>query len=465
MELINTIWFLYLTSAVCFVAGLHFMNNPKTARKGNFISMFGMLLACLVACWQTSLNNKANFDKFSFLVLFLGIGLGAATGASLAKQVKMTQMPQLVSLFNMVGGGAAAIIALNDFYGLKQINLITIIASFLGIIIGSITFTGSFIASAKLHGKIPSGVIDFAGRIVIIIILIVAILISLTSINSENLIHISWLIAGFSAIIGILFTLAIGGADMPVVISVLNAFTGLAVAMSGFIIYNPVMVIAGAIVGSAGCILSILMSRAMNRKLIKIMLGGFGQKAGDNSNSSILSQNIRTTTADDLALRLAYANDVIIIPGFGLAQAGAAGEIAQLDNELTKKGVNVKYAIHPVAGRMPGHMNILLAEANINYDKMLELEAANTAFPLADIALVVGANDVTNPAARKSGSAISGMPILNVDQAKDITVIKRGSGLGFAGIENLLYSDEKTTMLYGDAKKALSETVESLSEL
>ncbi|MDR3128213.1 MAG: NAD(P)(+) transhydrogenase (Re/Si-specific) subunit beta, partial [Bifidobacteriaceae bacterium] len=387
MGIINIVWFLYLTSAVCFVIGLHFMNNPKTAKKGNYVSASGMLLACLVASWQTSLNNKVNFDSKVWLVLFLGIALGAGCGYSLAKQVKMTQMPQLVSLFNMVGGGAAAIIALNDFLVIRQIDIITLIASFLSIIIGSITFSGSFIAAAKLHGKISSGVIDFSGRLVFIIILILAVIISLASITPQSFIHIAYLVAILCLGLGVLLTLSIGGADMPVVISVLNALTGLAVAMAGFIVTNTVMIIAGAIVGSAGAILSILMSQAMNRQLHKILLGGFGQKAGQ-VNITDNTVNIKTTTADDLALQLAYANTVIIVPGFGLAQAGAANEVAQLDYELTNKGISVKYAIHPVAGRMPGHMNILLAEANIDYDKMLELEAANLALPTANIALI-----------------------------------------------------------------------------
>ncbi|MDR2192708.1 MAG: NAD(P)(+) transhydrogenase (Re/Si-specific) subunit beta, partial [Endomicrobium sp.] len=436
-------WFIYLFSAFLFIQGLRYMNSPRTARKGNFVSIIGMSVACATALFNVFYSGFVN--KWAIAALGAGIAVGAIFGFISAKRIKMTAMPQLVSLFNTVGGGAAAIVAINDAIAAQSHAVSALITIILGIIIGCITFTGSLIAAGKLEGIVSGRAVRVPFKKIIDGVCLLGILVSSYMLFSGNYFGQGiWLpviaITFFSLVLGLTFVFPIGGADMPVVISILNACTGSAVAMAGFVINNLIMIVAGALVGASGAILSQLMAKAMNRSLFNILSGGFGDtgtvSAQDNAGDVVLKE----TSADDLAVQMSYASKVIIVPGYGLAVAGAQHEIADLTKILEAKGVETLFAIHPVAGRMPGHMNVLLAEANIPYEKMLSLEDVNPLFPSADVALVVGANDVTNPAARREGTPISGMPILDVDKAKNVVVIKRGKGKGYAGIENELYT-------------------------
>jgi NAD(P) transhydrogenase subunit beta len=383
----------------------------------------------------------------------------------------MTAMPQLVSLFNAVGGGAAALIAIEDYLRLvgsgESIRLDHNLFIVLDIIIGSITFTGSIIASGKLQGLIPGKPIMIpGGRLVTLalaaITLVAAVVLFAT--GTPNL-ALMLVILAAALIFGVTMTLPIGGADMPVVISLLNSFTGTAVAMAGFVIDNPVLIIAGALVGASGAILTKLMADAMNRSVLNIMLGGFGGGEGTMGDPSGPGGTVRSVSPDDVAIQLAYAQHVIIVPGYGLAVAQAQHAVRELAELLEDKGVDVKYAIHPVAGRMPGHMNVLLAEANVPYPQLKEMDDINPEFDRCDVALVIGANDVTNPAARRPGSPVSGMPILDVDHAKSIIVIKRSMGRGYAGIDNELYTNDKTGMLFADAKDGLASLIEAVKAL
>ena len=441
-------WFVYLFSAVLFVVGLHFMNSPKTARKGNQISAFGMVVAVAV--------------------LVVGILIGAVAGVVSAKKVKMTDMPQLVSVFNTVGGGAAALVALYDILTKEGTpDIVVLITAGLGILIGSVTFTGSLIAAGKLQGIKWVKKLTMPGKGVWNILFIVLTIVSfvMLCVQPEQRLLWSILTTVFALCYGLVFVIPIGGADMPVVISVLNACTGTAVAMSGLAIDNVALIVAGALVGSAGVTLSILMAQAMNRPLLSVLAGGFGggsdaAAAGDGPEGTM-----KETTADDLAVQLVYAQKVIFVPGFGLAQAQAQRELADLGELLKGHGVEVSYAIHPVAGRMPGHMNVLLAEANVPYEELVDLDEINPQFPQANVALVVGANDVTNPAARRPGTPVSGMPILDVDKSQNVVVMKRGRGMGYAGIQNELYFEGNTQMLFGDAKASLQAVIAAVKEL
>ncbi|MDR0486277.1 MAG: NAD(P)(+) transhydrogenase (Re/Si-specific) subunit beta [Elusimicrobiota bacterium] len=460
-------WFLYLFSALLFIQGLRLMNSPRTARKGNFVSIVGMIIAVIVALFHSFYNGFASAT--AIVLLLLGIAVGAAFGFVTAKKVKMTAMPQLVSLFNTVGGGAAALVAINDALVAVNQPISTIITIILGIIIGSVTFTGSLIAAGKLQGIVSGSPVRVPLKKLIDGLCLIGIVLCAYMMFSSNTFgYGAWLpiiaLTAFSLILGITFVMPIGGADMPVVISILNACTGTAVAMAGFVINNLIMIVAGALVGAAGGILSKLMAEAMNRSLINILAGGFGD-TGTTSSDTGAEMTMVETTADDVAVQMAFAARAIIVPGYGLAVAGAQHEIANLTKILESKGVEVLFAIHPVAGRMPGHMNVLLAEANISYEKLIALEDVNPMFSTADIALVVGANDVTNPAARRTGTPISGMPILDVDAAKNVVVIKRGRGKGYAGIENELYGLPQTKMLYGDAKNAVGSIIAAVKEL
>ncbi|MDR0950391.1 MAG: NAD(P)(+) transhydrogenase (Re/Si-specific) subunit beta [Candidatus Ancillula sp.] len=531
-------WFIYLIAAVLFIQGLRYMNSPKTARRGNFVSIAGMVLACFTAFFHSAYNGFAS--GIAIFALIAGVVLGAVGGVLSGRKIKMTAMPQLVSIFNTVGGGAAALVAVNDvlqtqtaslpktglirgvlqvgtsgyyknsivgftpddsvlsqLFGTIATNHIAMLTASLGIFIGCVTFTGSLIAAGKLQGIINGKAFKIPGKAALDAICVLGAIFCgylltagnlVTSTNSStgeitvakggkmtvsifgtSLTYAPWMpllvLAVLALIFGLLFALPIGGADMPVVISILNACTGTAVAMSGFVINNLVMIVAGALVGASGSILSILMAKAMNRSLISVLLGGFGGDSADSSAVDGPAQITKETSSDDLAVQMVYANRVIIVPGYGMAVAGAQHEIAELTSILEEKGVEVLFAIHPVAGRMPGHMNVLLAEANISYDKLLDLDEVNSMFDTADVALVVGANDVTNPAARRQGTPISGMPILDVDKAKNVVVVKRGRGKGYAGIENELYGLPQTSMLYGDAKKVAADLIESIKEL
>ena len=458
-------WFVYLFSAVMFVVGLHFMNSPKTARKGNMISAFGMVVAVLMAF--IVLFAKGFITIVAVVVLVAGILIGAVAGVVSAKKVKMTDMPQLVSVFNTVGGGAAALVALNDILTKAETpDIVVLITAGLGILIGSVTFTGSLIAAGKLQGIKWVKKLALPGKGVWNIVFAVLSIASLVMLCVQPEQRLLWsiLTTVFALCYGLVFVIPIGGADMPVVISVLNACTGTAVAMSGLAIDNVALIVAGALVGSAGVTLSILMAQAMNRPLISVLAGGFGgsdaAQAGDGPEGTM-----KETSPDDLAVQLVYADKVIFVPGFGLAQAQAQRELADLGELLKGHGVEVSYAIHPVAGRMPGHMNVLLAEANVPYEELVDLDEINPQFPSANVALVVGANDVTNPAARRPGTPVSGMPILDVDKAQNVVVMKRGRGTGYAGIQNELYFEDNTQMLFGDAKKSLQAVINAVKEL
>ena len=454
----STVALIYLAAATSFVVGLHLMNSPASARRGNAVSATGMAVAIVTT--GVVLIRDGAISAGSVVVLVAGLAVGAVAGLLGARRVKMTEMPQLVSLFNAVGGGAAALVALVevvDGTGLRDAAVSLSLPTVLDVLIGAITFSGSLVAAGKLAGRLPGApVTSAAGRALSVVLAVVAVVGSLVILTGHGGGAVL-LAVGIAALgLGILLTLPIGGADMPVVISLLNAFTGTAVAMAGFVLENTLLVVAGALVGAAGAILTLLMAEAMNRSLASIMLGGFG--TGDEAVASgAAGASVRETTTDDAALQLAYASKVVMVPGYGLAAAQAQHEMVELATALEAHGVEVSYGIHPVAGRMPGHMNVLLAEADVPYTQLRDLEEINGEFPRTDVVLVVGANDVTNPAARRPGNAVSGMPILDVDHAKSVIVIKRSMGHGYAGIENELYGDPKTAMLFSDAKAGLRE--------
>ena len=459
-------WFVYLLSSVMFVMGLHYMNSPKTARTGNRISAAGMVIAVAMAfihLFATGFNSS-----LAIILLVLGILIGSAAGVYSAKKVKMTDMPQLVSVFNTVGGGAAALVALNDILTSEGTpTLVVLITAGLGVVIGSITFTGSLIAAGKLQGISLIKNLKLPAKAVwnVLFALLTVLSLIMLCLNPDNRTLWAILTAIFALGYGLVFVIPIGGADMPVVISVLNACTGTAVAMNGLAINNVALIVAGALVGAAGATLSVLMAQAMNRPLLSVLAGGFGSSSVSSSEDQGAQGTMKETTPDDVAVQLVYADKVIFVPGFGLAQAQAQRELADLGELLKGRGVEVSYAIHPVAGRMPGHMNVLLAEANVPYEELIDLDDINPQFPSANVALVVGANDVTNPAARRPGTAVSGMPILDVDKAQHVVVLKRGKGKGYAGIENELYFNPNTQMLFNDAKVSLQAIIASVKEL
>ena len=459
-------WFVYLLSSVMFVMGLHYMNSPKTARTGNRISAAGMVIAVAMAfihLFATGFNSS-----LAIILLVLGILIGSAAGVYSARKVKMTDMPQLVSVFNTVGGGAAALVALNDILTSEGTpTLVVLITAGLGVVIGSITFTGSLIAAGKLQGISLVKNLKLPAKAVwnVLFALLTVLSLVMLCLNPGNRTLWAVLTAIFALGYGLVFVIPIGGADMPVVISVLNACTGTAVAMNGLAIDNVALIVAGALVGAAGATLSVLMAQAMNRPLLSVLAGGFGGSSTSASQDASAQGTMKETTPDDVAVQLVYADRVIFVPGFGLAQAQAQRELADLGELLKGRGVEVSYAIHPVAGRMPGHMNVLLAEANVPYEELIDLDDINPQFPSANVALVVGANDVTNPAARRPGTAVSGMPILDVDKAQHVVVLKRGRGKGYAGIENELYFNPNTQMLFNDAKVSLQAIIASVKEL
>jgi NAD(P) transhydrogenase subunit beta len=458
--------FASLFGAVCFVIGLHLMNSPASARRGNQVSAFGMVVAVAAVLANVAHGSDgADMNVKRWIVLLAGVGVGSGYGLYTARTVHMTSMPQLVSLFNAVGGGAAALIAIAEYDIYPHPSGGTATATVLDVVIGGITFTGSLLAALKLQGHLSHPVTIPGAR------LISGVLAALTAAGG------GWVIAGadrklvllavilLALVLGVITVLPIGGADMPVVISLLNAFTGTAVAMAGFVLSNATLTIAGALVGASGSILTKLMADAMNRSVLSIIAGGFGVGDGAAVAAAGSGGPVKAIAVDDAALQLAYASKVIIVPGYGLAAAQAQYECRELAEVLESHGVDVSYAIHPVAGRMPGHMNVLLAEANVPYDQLKEMDEVNSEFERTDVALVVGANDVTNPAARRPGNAVSGMPILNVDHAKSIIVIKRSMASGYAGIDNELYTDPKTSMFFADAKKGLAALVAAAKTL
>jgi len=466
----------WLAGAAAFVIGLHQMNSPATARGGNRLSATGMAIAVLATLvWLLVRPGGLGNSPMPLLIIVVGFLIGGGIGFVLARRVAMTAMPQLVSLFNAVGGGAAALVAIDDYIrgiSIGEMEVSTAIFVVLGAVIGSVTFSGSLVASGKLQGVVPGQPIFFPGSRLLTVLLALgtvagfALLVlaaaGVVALTPELAIIVLSLIVLAALIFGITMVLPIGGADMPVVISLLNSFTGTAAAMAGFVINNPVLIIAGALVGASGAILTKLMADAMNRSIANIMVGGFGGGASTAGAAGPGADggNVREVGMDDAAIQLAYAQKVIIVPGYGLAVAQAQHAVRELAELLEDRGVEVSYAIHPVAGRMPGHMNVLLAEANVPYPQLKEMDEVNPEFDRADVALVVGANDVTNPAARSNPqSPIYGMPILNVDHARSILVIKRSMRPGYAGIDNELYLNPKTGMLFADAREGLTQLV------
>ena len=464
----TTTHLVYLLSAVCFVIGLHLMNSPATARRGNQVSAAGMTLAILTTV--VVLADDKSSTATALAVLVLGAAVGAIAGAIIARRVAMTAMPQLVSVLNAVGGGAAALIALADALHhegslpLAQVPVSTTLATFLDLLIGGVTFSGSVVAAGKLAGRIAGRPIVFrGGHWVNLGLFVVALACGLTYTARHGGVPVLVVLLLAALALGVLGTLPIGGADMPVVISLLNACTGTAVAMAGFVLASTPLIIAGALVGAAGAILTKLMADAMNRSLLSIVAGGFGTGDGGAQVAPAGGGTVREASPDDAALQLAYASRVVIVPGYGLAAAQAQHELVALAQALDEHGVDVSYGIHPVAGRMPGHMNVLLSEANAPYTQLKDLEEINRVFPTTDVVLVVGANDVTNPAARRPGNAVSGMPILDVDVAKSVLVIKRSMASGYAGMDNELYTNPRTAMLFGDAKAVLANLNSALT--
>jgi H+-translocating NAD(P) transhydrogenase subunit beta len=459
-----TIQIIYVLAASSFVFGLHLMNTPATARRGNQASTVGMAVA--IAATLAVIVHDNLISATGWIVMIAGALVGSALGLYSARNVQMTAMPQLVSMFNAVGGGAAALVGIHDYMTSgAAVSATTSVTTLLDVIIGGVTFSGSLIAAGKLQGVITSAPVTFPGaRVVNLLLAVVGVGLGGYLIAAPNAGLLAVVIVA-ALIFGVSMVMPIGGADMPVVISLLNAFTGTAVAMAGFVIGNWAMIIAGALVGASGGILTKLMADAMNRSIRNIMLGGFGTGDTAAALAGGPAGDVKAIAADDAAIQLAYASKVIIVPGYGLAAAQAQHEVAALAELLESRGVDVSYAIHPVAGRMPGHMNVLLAEANVPYPQLKEMDEINPEFARADVALVIGANDVTNPAARRPGTAISGMPILDVDQAHSIIVIKRSMGHGYAGIDNELYLDPKTSMYFADAKKALTELAAAVKTL
>lgn len=474
----TTVALVYLVAAITFVMGLHLMRSPQTARTGNLLSASGMAAAVLGTVLIVATQDGFHMTGWGWAALLLGTAVGSVAGVWGARGVKMTAMPQMVSLFNAVGGGAAALVAVPellhyfevaDLVGADRAQLLGVaFALFVGldILIGAITFSGSLIAAGKLQGWVSGAPITFPGsRVLTLASAGIGVGAVVWMILAPGLLPLLVLVVAASAF-GVFMTLPIGGADMPVVVSLLNAFTGLAVAMAGFVVGNDILIVAGGLVGASGSILTKVMADGMNRSILAIMVGGFGTGDADPADAAAGSGSgtVRRTDVEDVAMQLAYASSVIIVPGYGLAAAQAQREAGELAKALAASGVQVCFAIHPVAGRMPGHMNVLLAEADVPYDQLAEMEDVNPQFEGCDVALVVGANDVTNPAARRSGNAISGMPILDVDRARRVVVIKRSLGHGYAGLDNELYGLDKTAMLFADAKKGLGGIVAALKE-
>jgi H+-translocating NAD(P) transhydrogenase subunit beta len=454
---------LYLVTIVTFILALRFLSSPRRARQGNLLGAAGMALAIGVTFAQPDLEN--------FVPMLVAMAIGAVVGVVGARSVKMTAMPQMVALFNGVGGGAVALIALAEFHNLAPEGLVAedAVAILLSALIGSVSFAGSLIAFAKLQELIGGRPIVYQGQQVVNAgVLLVALLLGgaiIAGAESDALV-VGLILAALA--FGVLFVLPIGGADMPVVISLLNAFTGLAASAAGFLLHNNVLIVAGALVGASGTLLTVLMGRAMNRSLANVLFGAFGSvtAAGGGGGAGPDGRSVRSTTPEDLAIMLGYARKVVFVPGYGLAVAQAQHDVRALAELLEAKGVNVLYGIHPVAGRMPGHMNVLLAEANVPYDQLKEMDEINPELPQTDVVVILGANDVVNPAARSDPSSpIYGMPIIDVDRAASVVVVKRSMSPGFAGIDNPLFYDPKTSMLFADAKAALEQVAAALKTL
>ncbi|HET6684034.1 MAG TPA: NAD(P)(+) transhydrogenase (Re/Si-specific) subunit beta [Gaiella sp.] len=451
----DLIGLLYLAAIVCFILALRFLSSPKHARRGNWVGGVGMLVAIGTTLALEGIGNWG--------LMAIAAAIGTAIGLVGARTVKMTAMPQMVALFNGVGGGAAALIAFSEFHvaggDVSNDEVVSIVLSSL---IGSVSFAGSMIAFAKLQEILSGRPIVFRGQNVVdsaILLGAVGLGVALIAGVEEQWALVALIV--LALLFGVMFVLPIGGADMPVVISLLNAFTGLAASATGFVLDSTVLIVAGMLVGASGTFLTLMMARAMNRSVANVLFGAFGQvkavPAGERADDG---RTVRATTPDDVAVQLSFARKVVVVPGYGMAVAQAQHDVRQLAEVLEERGVDVAYAIHPVAGRMPGHMNVLLAEANVPYDQLKEMDEINPEFAQTDVALVIGANDVTNPAARSEPSSpIYGMPILDVDKAASVIVMKRSMNPGFAGIDNELYLDPRTTMLFGDAKDSVVKLI------
>ncbi|MEZ4804161.1 MAG: NAD(P)(+) transhydrogenase (Re/Si-specific) subunit beta [Bacteroidia bacterium] len=461
---------IYMLGAVSFVFGIKMLGNPEKAKKGNFIAALGMGIAIFGTIFLYE-NNGVKLGNYAWI--FGGLIIGSIIGTMMAKKVKMTGMPQMVSFFNGMGGACAALISLVEFNHMTHEGSfdadqpLKLLIIFLGLIIGSISFAGSMIAFGKLDEKIKDKTLPLQQVInigLLLVILGIGVASSFGFISDPNVLYI---ILGLSLLYGVLFVMPIGGADMPVVISLLNSFTGVAAAMGGFLYDNKVMLFGGILVGSAGTLLTVVMCKAMNRSLTNVLIGNFGGgKKSGSADGKEITGSIKEISKTDAAVLLKYSKKVVIVPGYGLAVAQAQHVCHELEQILEEEGVEVKYAIHPVAGRMPGHMNVLLAESNVSYDKLVEMDDINPEFKTTDVVLIVGANDVVNPAAKNDpNSPIYGMPILDVEDAAHTIVFKRSMKAGYAGIENELFFSPKNSMLFGDAKKSLTDLVTELKSI
>ena len=466
----------YLLAAILFIVGLKRQQSPSTARAGNRMAAMAMLVAVVVTLFSQAILTPTE--------MIVGLLLGGALGLLLARRIEMTAMPELVAAFNGFGGLASALVAAAEIAIFLEIaaaptlTTVEVLAVALSVLIGVLTFTGSFVAFGKLSGRISGNPLSFTGMRALTLLTIAGALTGMgfmlagivaTPYEADTLLLGMIMLGAFSFVLGLLLVAPIGGADMPVVVSLLNAYSGLAAAATGFALDNIVLIVSGALVGAAGLILTRIMCEAMNRSLTNVLLGGFGGDGGGTGPQVEGTQEdrpVHRTTADDVAILLSYAQQVIIAPGYGLAVAQAQHPLAELADLLEARGVRVKYAIHPVAGRMPGHMNVLLAEANVPYEQLYEMDAINSEFAQTDVTLVVGANDVVNPAAREdSGSPIYGMPILDVDASEHVVVLKRSLRPGYSGIDNELFYHDNTRMLFGDAKDSLAELVVEVKRL
>jgi NAD(P) transhydrogenase subunit beta len=452
-----------LLAAVLFILALKGLSSPKSARRGNLLGAAGAAIATAVVFFY---GQEYYGGPVKHLPQILGaIAIGSIIGWVAARRVQMTQMPQMVALFNGVGGGAAAVISVIEFLSVESESIPILTATIFTVVVGSVSFTGSLLTYAKLQELMTSRpVVIPLGRFITIGVAVATIATAiLLIVNPSN--TLLWLLLNLSLVLGILLVLPVGGADVPIVISLLNAFTGLSVAASGYVLGNVLLIVAGTLVGASGTLLTRMMAKAMGRPLTNTLFGAFTAKASTSTASSE-DRPVKSASPEDVAIMLGYARKVIIVPGYGLAVAQAQNTIRELVELLVAKGIEVDYAIHPVAGRMPGHMNVLLAEANVPYEQLKEMDEINPEFPSTDVALVVGANDVVNPAARDDKTApIYGMPILNVDQAQQVVFLKRSMRPGFAGIENEVLFDPKTSLLFGDAKDSLTKVVNSLKTL
>ncbi|MEH2250231.1 NAD(P)(+) transhydrogenase (Re/Si-specific) subunit beta [Nostoc sp.] len=455
----------YLVAASLFILGLKKLGSPATARNGNLVASVGMLLAIAATMLDQHVLN--------YEMILLGLAIGSGIGAIVAYKVQMTEMPQMVGLLNGLGGAASALVAVAEFWRLldssQPIPLDVNISILLDVLIGGITFTGSFLAFAKLQGLISGSPITFPFQQPFNLLLLAAYVVgSVYLIITPDSLPIFLGVVGVSLVLGVMFVIPIGGGDMPVVISLLNSLSGVAAAAAGFVVMNNMLIIAGALVGASGLILTEIMCKAMNRSLFSVLFSAFGtgSTSGGAASGAATDQSVRSIDPEEGAMMLGYARSVVIVPGYGMAVAQAQHSVRELSDQLEKMGVDVKYAIHPVAGRMPGHMNVLLAEANVPYTQLYDMDDINPQFEQADVALVIGANDVVNPAARSdTNSPIYGMPILEVDRAKQTIVIKRGMSTGFAGVDNELFYKDKTTMLFGSAKDIVAKLVSEVKQL